>query len=73
MSNHRGSLLFVKPEERFFVTATLIRHTTCTGAATGLRERIGALADAGDARLAIRIVPGRAAAIEGWGRIRAAF
>jgi len=31
LENHRGHLMFVKPEERRFVTAELIRRTTYTG------------------------------------------
>ena len=30
LENHRGHLMFVKPQERPFVTAELIRRTTCT-------------------------------------------
>ncbi|HVB67430.1 MAG TPA: LLM class flavin-dependent oxidoreductase [Acetobacteraceae bacterium] len=73
LQNHRGHLLFVKPEERPFVTAELIRQTTFTGTAATLRTRIGALRDAGYTQFAIQILPGREAAIEDWGRIRAAF
>ena len=71
--NHRGHLLFVKPEERPFVTAELIRRTTFTGTAATLRDRIGALRDAGYSQFAIQVLPGHEAALEEWGRIRAAF
>lgn len=73
LENHRGHLLFVKPEERPFVTAELIRQTTFTATAAELRARIGDLRDAGYTQFAIQILPGHAAALEGWGRIRAAF
>ena len=73
LRNHRGHLLFVKPEERPFVTAELIRQTTFTGTEPELRNRIGALRDAGYTQFAIQILPGREAAISDWGRIRAAF
>jgi 5,10-methylenetetrahydromethanopterin reductase len=73
LQNHRGHLMFVKPEERPFVTADLIRLTTFTATEPELKERIGALADAGYDEIAIQIVPGQEHAIEDWGRIRRAF
>jgi len=71
--NHRGHFVFVKPEERPFVTADLIRLTTFTATEPELKERIAALADAGYDEIAIQIVPGQEHAIEDWGRIRGAF
>ena len=73
MANHRGHLLFVKPEERPFVTAELIRQTTFTGTAAELRARIGDLRDAGYTQFAIQILPDHPETLEGWGLIRAAF
>ena len=71
--NHRGHLMFVKPEERRFVTAELIRRTTYTATEKELKERFAALADAGYSEIAVQIVPGQEHAIEDWGRIRRAF
>src|ERR1700731_3544524 len=45
--NHRGHFVFVKPEERRFVTAELIRRTTFTATEQELRQRVAALRDAG--------------------------
>jgi 5,10-methylenetetrahydromethanopterin reductase len=73
LENHRGHLMFVKPEERPFVTAELIRRTTFTATERELKERIAALADAGYTEIALQIVPGQEHAIEDWGRIRRAF
>src|SRR5437879_3843734 len=73
LENHRGHLMFVKPEERPFVTAELIRRTTLTATEPEVIERIAALAAAGYSEIAIRIVPGQEHAIEDWGRIRRAF
>ena len=73
LENHRGHLMFVKPEERRFVTAELIRQTTCTGTEKEIRERFAALAEAGYSEIAVQIVPGQEHAIEDWGRIRRAF
>ena len=45
--NHRGHLMFVKPEERPFVTAEMIRHETFTATEAELKGRIAELRDAG--------------------------
>jgi 5,10-methylenetetrahydromethanopterin reductase len=73
LENHRGHLMFVKPAERPFVTAELIRLTTFTATEPELIGRIEALAEAGCNEIAIQIVPGQEHAIEDWGRIRRAF
>jgi 5,10-methylenetetrahydromethanopterin reductase len=73
LENHRGHLMFVKPEERPFVTAELIRLTTFTATEKEIERRIAALADAGYSEIAVQIVPGQEHAIEDWGRIRRAF
>ncbi len=73
LENHRGHLMFVKPEERPFVTADLIRLTTFAAPEKELKLRIAALAAAGYSEIAIQIVPGQEHAIEDWGRIRRAF
>jgi 5,10-methylenetetrahydromethanopterin reductase len=73
LENHRGHLMFVKPEERQFVTAELIRRTTYTATERELKERFAALAEAGYSEIAVQIVPGQEHAIEDWGRIRRAF
>jgi 5,10-methylenetetrahydromethanopterin reductase len=73
LENHRGHLMFVKPEERPFVTAELIRRTTYTATENELKSRFAALAEAGYSAIAIQIVPGQEHAIEDWGRIRRAF
>ncbi|MBV8739413.1 MAG: LLM class flavin-dependent oxidoreductase, partial [Alphaproteobacteria bacterium] len=73
LENHRGHLMFVKPEERPFITAELIRLTTITAPEKQVKERIAALGAAGYSEIAIQIVPGQEHAIEDWGRIRRAF
>jgi 5,10-methylenetetrahydromethanopterin reductase len=73
LENHRGHLMFVKPEERPFVTAELIRRTTYTATERELKDRFAALAGAGYSEIAVQIVPGQEHAIEDWGRIRRAF
>lgn len=73
LENHRGHLMFVKPEERPFITAELIRLTGFAATEKELKERFAALAEAGYSEVAIQIVPGQEHAIEDWGRIRRAF
>src|SRR5438874_1493906 len=73
LENHRGHLMFVKPEERPFVTADLIRLTTFAATEPELIRRVAALAEAGYTEIAIQIVPGQEHAIEDWGRPRRAF
>ena len=71
--NHRGHFVFVKPEERRFVTAELIRRTTFTATEQELRQRVAALRDAGWNQLVIPITPGQESAIDDWARIKDAF
>src|SRR5262252_8029843 len=47
LENHRGHLLVVKPEERPFVTAELIRSTTFTATEAEIKSRIEAMRGAG--------------------------
>jgi 5,10-methylenetetrahydromethanopterin reductase len=73
LENHRGHLMFVKPEERPFVTADLIRVSSFTATEAELKRRVGDLRDAGYTEFTVQIVPGQERAIEDWGRIMRAF
>ena len=73
LNNHRGHLLFIKPEEREFVTPELIRDTTFTATEAELKSRIGDLRDAGYTRFSVQITHGQEEAIEDWGRIFKSF
>jgi 5,10-methylenetetrahydromethanopterin reductase len=73
LENHRGHLMVVKPEERPFVTADLIRATTFTASEPEIRERIDALRGAGYTQFVIQLVPGQEAALADWARVRQAF
>src|SRR6202034_1927142 len=73
LSNHRGHLMFVRPDERRFITAEMIRRTSFIGTASDLTARIAALADAGFGQVVFSIPPGQEHSIEDWGRIRRAF
>ena len=73
LTNHRGHLMVVKPIERPFVTAEMIRRTTFTGEEADLRDRIAALRDGGYTQFTVQLAPGQEAAIEDWARLKAAF
>ena len=73
LANHRGHLMFVRPDERPFITAEMIRKTTFTGTVADLTNRVGGLRDAGFNQVVFSIPPGQEHAIEDWGRIRRAF
>jgi 5,10-methylenetetrahydromethanopterin reductase len=67
--NHKGHLMFLKPEERHLVTADLIRTMTFTGARDELRERLRNLADAGYNQFTVQIVEGQESALEDWAEL----
>src|ERR1700740_3683989 len=68
LTNHRGHFVFVKPEERKFVTAELIRRTTFTATEQELKQRVEALRESGWNQLVIAITPGEERALEDWAR-----
>jgi 5,10-methylenetetrahydromethanopterin reductase len=71
--NHRGHLMFVKPEERPFLTADLIRASSMTATEGEIREKIATLRDAGYTQFTVQLIPGQEAALADWARIKAAF
>lgn len=73
LMNHKGHLMVVKPEERPFVTAEMIRITSFTATEAELKRRIGDLRDAGYTEFTVQLTPGQENAIEDWGRIMRAF
>jgi 5,10-methylenetetrahydromethanopterin reductase len=73
LQNHRGHLMFVKPEEKPFVTADIIRATSFTATEADIKQRIDTLRGAGYTQFTIQLVPGQEAAITDWARIRKAF
>ncbi|HWE75265.1 MAG TPA: LLM class flavin-dependent oxidoreductase [Stellaceae bacterium] len=66
LTNHRGHLMFVKPEEAQFCTAELIKATTFTGTKDALREQLRALRDAGFDHFSITIRHGHPEMLEEW-------
>jgi 5,10-methylenetetrahydromethanopterin reductase len=73
LSNHRGHLLFVRPEERPFITADLIRQSTFTAIQSVLIERIEAMREAGYTQFAVQITQGQEQSIEDWARVKDAL
>jgi len=73
LKNHRGHLMFVKPEERAYVTAELIRDTSFTTTEKELKQRIGDLRDAGYRQFTVQLTPGNEDAIEDWARLKRFF
>jgi 5,10-methylenetetrahydromethanopterin reductase len=66
LSNHRGHLMFLRPEEHEVCTADLIRTMTFTGTKPELRERIRELGAAGYNHFAIRIAHGHPEMLQEW-------
>jgi 5,10-methylenetetrahydromethanopterin reductase len=73
LDNHRGHLMFVRPDERPFLTAEMIRRLTWTATEPELIDRVARLEAAGFSQIVFSILPGQEHAVEDWGRIRAAF
>jgi 5,10-methylenetetrahydromethanopterin reductase len=73
LENHRGHLMFVRPDERAFLTASMIREATWTAPEGELIERVAALEQSGFRQVVFSILPGQEHAVEDWGRVRAAF
>jgi 5,10-methylenetetrahydromethanopterin reductase len=67
--NHRGHLMFVRPEERFLLSPERIRDMTFTGEPDALRERVARLADVGYNQLTVQLVEGQLDAVEDWARV----
>jgi 5,10-methylenetetrahydromethanopterin reductase len=66
LSNHRGHLMVLRPEEHEVCTADLIRTMTFTGTTPVLRDRIRELRAAGYNHFAISIRHGHAQMLEEW-------
>jgi 5,10-methylenetetrahydromethanopterin reductase len=69
LHNHRGHLMFLRPEERFLVTADLIEAMTFTGEVEVLQARVDRLAEAGYRQLTVQIVEGQEEALEEWAEV----
>jgi 5,10-methylenetetrahydromethanopterin reductase len=66
LANHRGHLMFLKPEERAICNADLIRNFSWTAPKAELRERLRALGDAGFERISVQIRHAHPSMLEDW-------
>jgi 5,10-methylenetetrahydromethanopterin reductase len=66
---HRGHLLFVREDERQFVSAEAIRAGTLTGTPEELRDRIRAVQSAGYDQVTVQLVYGQEDAVEDWAKV----
>lgn len=66
LSNHRGHLMFLRPEEHEICTAELIRATTFTGTRDELREQMRELVRAGFDHFGVTIRHGHPEMLEDW-------
>lgn len=66
LENHRGHLMFLRPEEDEICTAELIRATTFTATRGELRERLREMARAGFGHAGVTIRHGHPEMLEEW-------
>lgn len=70
LSNHRGHLMFQRPEERELMSAELIETLAgFVGTPDQLRSRIRALKEAGYSQVAIQLIEHHEAALEEWAEV----
>jgi len=66
LSLHRGHMMFVRDDEREFISPDLIREKSSTGTRDELIERFVRLKEAGYKQIAIQLMRGHEDAIEDW-------
>jgi alkanesulfonate monooxygenase SsuD/methylene tetrahydromethanopterin reductase-like flavin-dependent oxidoreductase (luciferase family) len=66
LQNHRGHLMFLRPEEHAICTADLIRATTFTGPKAEVQEQLRELARAGFHHIGLTVRYGHAEMLEEW-------
>jgi 5,10-methylenetetrahydromethanopterin reductase len=69
LSNHRGHLMFLRPEEEALCTPQLIAATTLTATKPELQDRLRALRDAGYTHFSINIRHGHPEMLEDWAEV----
>ncbi len=69
LQNHTGHLMFVRDEDRPFITGEMIQALTFTGTREVLLKRARNLAKSGYDQLAIQLVPGAEDEIESWAEL----
>jgi len=66
LTNHRGHLMFLKPEERDIVDGEVIRNFSWTATKRELQERLRVLRDAGFHHISVQIRHNHPSMIEDW-------
>ena len=69
LQNHRGHLMFVRPEEAPLYSPDLVRATTMSGTHDELVGNMRTLAQAGYSQATVQLVHGQEEAIEDWARV----
>ena len=69
LENHRGHLMFLRPEEHSVCTAELIRATTFTASRAELVDRVRELGRAGYDHVGVTIRHGHPAMLEEWAEV----
>lgn len=68
LENHRGHLMFVRPEETH-ISPELVKSTTMSGTHDELVERMRALKEAGYDQVTVQLVHNHEASIEAWAEV----
>ena len=68
LTNHRGHLMFVRPDETH-LSPELVQATTMSGTSDELVERLIGLKEAGYQELTIQLVHGHENALEEWAEV----
>jgi 5,10-methylenetetrahydromethanopterin reductase len=61
--------MFVRPDEKPFLSRELVEAFTFTGTAEVLRDRVAELRDAGYSQLTIQLVEGQEDALDDWAEV----
>ena len=69
MYNHRGHLMFLRDDEKFLVTESLIKRLTFTGEKADLQERVKQLDEGGYNQFTIQLVEHHESALEEWAEV----
>ena len=68
LHNHRGHLMFVRPEETH-ITPELVKSTSMSGTRDELIERLRAIKDQGYSQVTVQLVHGHESALEDWASV----
>jgi 5,10-methylenetetrahydromethanopterin reductase len=69
LSNHRGHLMFVRPEEEHLISGDLVRFGTISGTVAEVREKIRGLRQAGYTQFSTHVRYGHPKMVEDWAEV----